>query len=335
LTTAFSDETLREASDWYARLHSGDATAQDHVRLGDWLATQPENQQAYEFVTETGRLAAHVHPASNGRRKPAPARRSSLRGTGAGASAARRRWAQAAGAAAAAAIVAGIGIAIVTQPHEENYQTAVGEIRNVTLADGSTLALNGATRLTVKFTRDARELDIATGEFFVTVGKDPARPFRVHAKGRVIEDIGTAFDVDTNGNQVDVAVGEGTVMISNLLGGGAAAGPAIVLNKGEALTYSADQIIETPRLLAAPDVGTWRIGILSYDRSRLEWLVADLNRRFDRTITVPDAALAAMPITLTLKLHDRDTTIGTLEKLLPVRAVTQADGSTELVSPKP
>src|SRR6202012_974365 len=118
--------------------------------------------------------------------------------------------------------------------------------------------------------REARELDIETGEFFVTVGKDPARPFRVHAEGRVIEDIGTAFDVDTNGNQVDVAVGEGTVMISTPLGGRAAAGPAIVLNKGEALTYGADQIIGAPRLLAAPDVGTWRVGILSYDRSRLE-----------------------------------------------------------------
>jgi transmembrane sensor len=334
LTTAFSDETLREASEWYARLHGGDATAQDHVRLGDWLAARPENQQAYDFVTETGRLAAHIQSASNGRRRPAPARRSSLRDVRTGVSAARRRWARAAGVAAAAVIVAGIGVAIVNQPHEQSYQTAVGEMRNVTLADGSTLALNGATKLTVRFTHEARDLDIETGEFFVTVGKDPARPFRVHAKGRVIEDVGTAFDVDTNGSQVDVAVAEGMVKISDPLTDSSAETPVAVLNKGEALSYSADQPIGTPRSLATPDVGTWRVGILSYDRSRLEWLVADLNRRFDRTITVPDAVLAAMPITLTLKLHDRDTTIGTLEKLLPVRAITRPDGSTELVSPK-
>ena len=173
MTTAFSDETLRNASEWYARLHGGDATAQDHVRLGDWLAARPENQQAYEFVTETGRLAAHVHPASNGRRRPAPARRSSLRDVRTGVSAARRRWARAAGVAAAAVIVAGIGVAIVNQPHEQSYQTAVGEIRNVTLADGSTLALNGATKLTVRFTHEARDLDIETGEFFVTVTDVP------------------------------------------------------------------------------------------------------------------------------------------------------------------
>ncbi len=333
MSIAFSDETLRQASEWYARLHSGDATAQDHVRLGDWLAAQPENQQAYEFVAETGRIAAHVQSASHGHRKPAPARRSSLRhAPRMGASATRRRWVLAGSVAAAAAVVAGIGI--VAHPREHNYETAVGEIRTVTLADGSTLTLNGATRLAVRFTHEAREVDIETGEFFVTVGKDSARPFRVHAKGRIIEDVGTAFDVDTNGDQVDVAVAEGTVKISNLSSDKAIGGASVVVNKGQALTYSAAQIIGVPRLLAGLDVGTWRVGILSYDRSRLEWLVADLNRRFDRTITVPDAALAAMPITLTLKLHDRDTTIGTLEKLLPLRAVTKPDGSTELVGAK-
>jgi hypothetical protein len=33
-----------------------------------------------------------------------------------------------------------------------------------------------------------------------------------------------------------------------------------------------------------------------------------------------------MPVTLTLKLHDRDTTVGTLEKLLPVHASADALG---------
>jgi hypothetical protein len=45
---------------------------------------------------------------------------------------------------------------------------------------------------------------------------------------------------------------------------------------------------------------------LSYDQVPPEWLVADLNRRFDGGIAILDPQLAAMPITLTLKLHDRD-----------------------------
>jgi len=247
--------------------------------------------------------------------------------------AAPKHWAI--GTAAAAAIVAAVGVAIVTRPHVETYATAVGEVRNVTLADGSALVLNGATRLAVTFSRDARDIDIEAGEFFVTVGKDPAgkdgaRPFRVHAGGRVIEDIGTAFDVDMNGLQVDVAVGEGAVMISNPAGGE----PAVVINKGEAQAFTADRLIGKARMLDAQTVGTWRVGVLTYDQASLAWLVADLNRRFDGTIAVPDPALGAMPVTLTLKLHDRDTTVGTLEKLLPVHAVSKPDGSIELVAAK-
>ena len=67
----------------------------------------------------------------------------------------------------------------------------------------------------------------------------------------------------------------------------------------------------------------------------LEWLVADLNRQFNDSIAVPDPQLAAMPVTLTLKLHDRDTTVGTLEKLLPVHAEAGSAGAIVLVKAKP
>ena len=42
-----------------------------------------------------------------------------------------------------------------------------------------------------------------------------------------------------------------------------------------------------------------------------------------------------MPVTLTLRLHDRDTTVGTLEKLLPVHAVPDVSGAVVLVRAKP
>jgi transmembrane sensor len=328
LTTALSDLILREASEWYARMHSSEASAEDHVRLSRWLAASSQNQQAYTFVNETGRLAAQTRPASNGHRIPAPARRARLgREFPARSGVSHRRLAVA--SAAAVAIVVAVGVAIMTRPHVDIYETAIGEVRNLSLADGSTLVLNGATRLAVTYSRAAREVDIETGEIFVTVGRDPARPFRVHAGGRIIEDIGTAFDVDMNGAQVDVAVSDGTVMISNPANG---TEPAVVINKGEAQTFTAERLIGPARALETQNVGTWRGGILSYDHSSLAWLVADLNRRFAGAIKIPDPTLAAMPVTLTLKLHDRDTTIGTLEKLLPVRAVTNADGSIELLA---
>jgi len=321
LAIELSEQVLREASDWFARLDGDDATAEDDLRLADWLAARPENRKAYDFVSDTWRIAT-------GAFEMAPVRRSNIRRLPL-----RRGIAVGGGLALAAAIVAAVGIKLHSQqPRVAQYRTAVGEIRTVPLDDGTTLTLNGATALNVKFTHEARELEIAGGEVFVSVGKDPARPFRVHAGGRTIEDIGTAFDVDMKGQDVDVAVGEGMVMISTPETPGTG---KVVLGKGQALTYAADRILAAPRTVTAQQVGTWRVGILSYDQMPLEWLVADLNHQFGDSIAVPDPDLAAMPVTLTLRLHDRDTTVGTLEKLLPVHSVPDASGAVVLVRAKP
>ena len=316
-----SEQVLREASDWFARLDGGDATAEDHLRLADWLAARSENRKAYDFVSDTWRI-------STGAYEMAPSRRSNITRLPL-----RRGLAIGGGLALAATIVAAIGIGLYSQqPQVAQYRTAVGEIRTVALDDGTILTLNGATALNVKFTHGLREVEVAGGEVFVSVGKDPARPFRVHAGGRTIEDIGTAFDVDMKGQDVDVSVGEGMVTIS---ASETQETGKVVLSKGQAVTYAADRILTMPRMVAAQQVGTWRVGILSYDQMPLEWLVADLNRQFGDSIAVPDPDLAAMPVTLTLRLHDRDTTVGTLEKLLPVHVVPDASGAVVLVRAKP
>jgi len=322
LTDELSEQVLREASDWFARLDGGDATPEDHLRLADWLTARAENRRAYDFVCDTWRIATDAHPLPGTLPKamPRPAIRPRLVWGG--------------GLALAAVIVAAVGLGLrAQQPWVAHYQTATGEIRTVPLSDGTTLALNGATAVTVRFTHGLRTVELTGGEVFVTVGKDPARPFQLNAGGRVIQDIGTAFNVDLKGQDVDVAVGEGTVMISPRAD--APAADRVTLSKGQTVTYTADRILSAPRPIAAQQVGTWRVGILSYDQMPLEWLVADLNRQFNDSIAVPDPQLAAMPVTLTLKLHDRDTTVGTLEKLLPVHAEAGSAGAIVLVKAKP
>ena len=315
MTIELSEQVLREASDWFARLNGGDAGADDRARLAAWLTARPENRQAYDFVVETCGIAATVLERAP-LRAPSVSRRPI------------RHWAALGGGLALAAmLVAAVGFIVLMPRTTDRYATAIGEIRSVALADGSTLTLNGATTLDVTFTHGRRDLDLRGGEVFIAVGHDTRR-FVVHAGGRTIEDIGTAFDVDTNGQNVDVAVGEGTVKISD-------PDDAVVLSKGQAVTYAADRILSATRTVASQQVGTWRLGVLSYDQVPLEWLVADLNRQFDGGIAIPDPQLAAMPITLTLKLHDRDTTVGTLEKLLPVHAVGGGAGAIELVWAKP
>jgi transmembrane sensor len=339
LTTEISDQSLREASAWFARLHGDNVSAEDHVSLAQWLAMRPGHREAYEFVTETCRLAAHAQAAANRdlwqtklppkRREPAVSRGGKPRGTGAFRGMGTR---QALAAGIVAVAIAGITLLLQDRPAARRYETAIGEIRNVALEDGTKLVLSGATTVDVAFDRHSRALKLETGELFIVVGKDPARPLRLRAGDRVIEDVGTAFDVNMHANAVDVAVGEGAVMISRQ----SATNPAdtATLLMGQALTYAFDRPLGAPRSVGSQQVGTWRVGVLTYDQVPLEWLIADLNRQFDGNITITDPQLAAMSVTLTLKLRDRDTTISTLEKLLPIHAVSQHSGAIELVRTK-
>ncbi|NMU93952.1 histidine kinase, partial [Achromobacter ruhlandii] len=93
------------------------------------------------------------------------------------------------------------------------YQTAVGEQRQVTLSDGSALALNTGTNLYVQFTRQERRILLREGEIQVTTAPDPeGRGFKVVTRNGELVPLGTRFivrDHADNGRQSLVAVQHG------------------------------------------------------------------------------------------------------------------------------
>ena len=95
-----------------------------------------------------------------------------------------------------------------------DYSTAKGEQRTVTLADGSTVSLNTATRLRVLYSQGKRSVEMIEGEALFAVAKDPDRPFGVYARRGVATDVGTEFDVRVDGLTVAVSVLEGTVAVA-------------------------------------------------------------------------------------------------------------------------
>ena len=100
-------------------------------------------------------------------------------------------------------------------PSPQLFATRAGERATATLADGTTVRLNGATRLQVVYTTAGRSARLLAGQAFFDVRHDAARPFVVRAGASRTRVLGTAFDLDLTRRQVALAVYRGAVRMSN------------------------------------------------------------------------------------------------------------------------
>src|SRR5229473_648456 len=119
---------------------------------------------------------------------------------------------------AAAAVLAAVAVGAIWLQQgggeSQTLATAVGQQRNVTLADGSTVTLNTNTILETDLRRRTREIYLRKGEAHFQVAHDRSRPFLVHAGDAVVRAVGTAFEVRVLTDQhVDVVVDEGRVEV--------------------------------------------------------------------------------------------------------------------------
>src|SRR5207248_10136676 len=76
-----------------------------------------------------------------------------------------------------------------------SYATATGEVRHITLPDGSIVYLNTQTRLRWTGTEHDRRESLESGEAAFDVAPDPLRPFRIALARSEIRVLGTRFGV--------------------------------------------------------------------------------------------------------------------------------------------
>lgn len=193
------------------------------------------------------------------------------------------------GAGVAAAIAASIAGAVwIGMP--ARYDTTVGEIRRVPLADGSTAAINTASTIAVDLGDDLRRVRVERGEAWFQVARDPNRPFRVEAGLVRIQAIGTAFSVRRLPDGVQVMVSEGTVKV--WVDG---AQTETVQLKAGSRAFVSDQAVVRDSVGAPSEIDrelAWRSGKIDLAGESLAHAVAEFNRYNSRTLVIADPALA-------------------------------------------
>ena len=269
---------------WVLRVAEPDFSGWD--MLTEWLESDSGHNEAYEaaiaedeWVRDLGEAARFAGPTSVIGHGSTPALPSSSipkpRRQG--------EWRRImTGAMAASLVGVVLWFGAFRGPDLTEVATGPGEQREIALADGSMVTVNGNSR--ISYDADTpRHIILDSGEVLFEVEHDEANPFIVMAGNTRLVDAGTVFNVTRDGGSLDVAVAEGAVMYQ--------AGSAdITLRPGDRLTRAAEGAA-TQVLRADPDViGGWRDGVLQYDNAPLPTIARDLSRALGKPVRVASGA---------------------------------------------
>jgi len=285
-----------EAAAWIARLKGPNRTEQVDAGLKRWLADDPEHAVAFELLTDTWEKSARL-----GRRPLERLSSWNLAGF-------RTSFSRAAIAVAACSTLA--VMATIYHLHSDSVTTDVGELRTLTLDDGTRVHLNTATRVRVSYDGVRRGVTLERGEALFDVAHRPGWPFIVTAGGRQIRALGTEFVVRSDSQDLAVTLVQGKVDVApaGTRPGAPAApdaeptspqspseGQTFTLTPGERLTFVKAQSprIDWPSLQG---ITAWERGQVAFDNTSLAAAAHEMNRYSRRPIVLAGPAVAAIRI---------------------------------------
>jgi transmembrane sensor len=287
-----------QALAWFVRLNSGDATPQQRADFRRWQAADPGHQAEFEKLAAMwGRLDMVTDPRKISRRRI-------LKGS--------------AGALGTIAILGAGYQAGLWDWLSGAITTGTGEIRTVTLADGSTAELDADTALSVNYAEHDRRVGLWRGRAFFTVEPDAARQFSVAAGNGVTAALGTQFVIHRTNDDVLVTVLESRVSV--VTGSTSAASASTVVEAGQQVSYGTGGL-GIVAASAGQSETAWRRGKLIFEDQTLTRVVSDLNRYRRGSIVLLDESLGKLRISGIFDIRNPDGVLDAIEQTLPVQAM--------------
>lgn len=314
-----------EAARWFARLQGEAATGDEWLAFERWLASSPAHARAYEQLELLWVDLDHASVVRElgGRPLVAAARRRQERRVGRVDRPVRRGAWIGAGAAVAAGLVVAVGLGlgpmgVATQA----FETPAGQTRDITLADGTHVRLNAASRIRVRFERGARRVEMDEAEAVFDVAHDAQRPFLIAVGDRQVRVVGTEFNLRHRADLVDLTVRRGIVEVRPLDALGAAPTRVTV---GQELTHLAGQPGQVMKVVDPETNFAWTNGQLIYRDQPLSDVAADLSRRFAVPVKVADAQTGALRFSGVLVTDNEADVLRRLAAYAPVRVERTSD----------
>ncbi len=323
------DDRYEEASRWIARLDRG-LSADEERKLKLWMQADDENRQLLFKMAELWDRMSLLSRLSDLFPDPQEKRHPS------------RSWPVAIAASLLIAVAAGLvfilPVEIPREPaqvvamHNGNYETSIGEQSTVTLPDGTDVTLNTNSRLRVNYSADYRIFVLEQGEIHIRVARDTDRPLRVYAEDKIVQAVGTAFNVKINANKnVKLIVTDGKVLVADRTS--RETEPArirptditdrsIAVSKGEAVILG--DKTETVQKIAESDIEatlSWRQGNIIFRGEPLSDAVAEISRYTDVKFEFTDEHIGDIRIAGLFKAGDVNGLLTTLNRNFDIQYV--------------
>lgn len=287
----------------------GNASTEQEGALNYWLNTSADNQEEYRRIkTLWSKSSSIKHLGLVNKNRDWQSVKTQI---GFGRRSKILKW------GAAASIVLLIGVATTLQYFnaQPSVYSSDDQILTITLADGSEVVLNKQSSLSVskEFGEVTRSVAL-TGEAFFEITKDPAHPFHIEARNTHTQVLGTAFNIDADGNETAIQVAHGLVKFSTRKSD-------IKLTENMGARARVDGTISASP--SNPNAFAWRTGILTFLDQPLAQVIDVIAKHYDLDIIVD--ADADLSITSTF---DNQSVQEVLEEICLIHELTLSETAT-------
>lgn len=313
-----SPDVIERAAEWMSHLESGDADDMDIAAFEQWKAAHPSHAVAIERM---GGLEDRLRNGS-------PASQEALRRLYLGP---RKRMG---GAVLIVALLAGAGWFASRLPEVQLYfadeRTIAGEMRDISLPDGSRIVLASESAADFDMTKGRGVVRLLRGELLAEVAKGQARVFLVETEDGMAEVLGTAFTVRKENHSTAVAV-----INSQVRACPAPPDPAkcITLSPGERARI-ADGAVTRLSNVDPGNVAAWAEGWLPAEETPLAHVLDELNRWRKDPIRFDRQDLADIRVSGIFPLRDTDSALANLARSQPI-TIDRRDPVSPLVRRNP
>jgi transmembrane sensor len=210
-------------------------------------------------------------------------------------------------------------------PAAHTFATTVGERRQFRLADGTNVVLGPGSRLIVDPRSSDRSVSLE-GDGYFAVAHDPSHPFTVKVGTVKIQDVGTAFSIQTNEDGgIRVAVASGSVALGPRESNRAS---AEVLRARDRATVNPSGMVGIERSAVSDDDLAWVQGRLVFRDAPVIRVGAELYRWYGVRLRLGDSTLSNLHLTASFSGESVDRVLNVIALSLGARIEREGNVAT-------